>query len=93
MSQFKNRITDMLGIKYPIIQGALAMIGRAKLAAAVSEAGGLGMITAWTLRTPEKLRGEIHKMRTLTDKPFAVDRIHRGGTHGQGVDRWYHKWC
>ncbi|MBM3131719.1 MAG: nitronate monooxygenase [Chloroflexi bacterium] len=70
---WKTRITEMLGIRYPIIQGALAMIGRAELAAAVSEAGGLGMITAWTLRTPDKLRDEIRKARTLTNKPFAVN--------------------
>ncbi len=71
--EWKTRITEQLGIQYPIIQGALAMIGRAKLAAAVSEAGGLGMITAWTLKTPEKLRDEIRLLRTMTDKPFAVN--------------------
>jgi NAD(P)H-dependent flavin oxidoreductase YrpB (nitropropane dioxygenase family) len=71
--KWKTRITDLLGIKYPIIEGALANIGRAQLAAAVSDAGGLGMITAWTLRTPEKLRAEIKKVRALTDKPFAVN--------------------
>lgn len=71
--KWNTRITRMLGIEYPILQGALAMIGRAELAAAVSEAGGLGMITAWTLRTPERLREEIHKMRSLTAKPFAVN--------------------
>ena len=71
--EWKTRLTEQLGIKYPIIQGALAMIGRAKLAAAVSEAGGLGMITAWTLKTPEKLREEIHLLKSMTDKPFAVN--------------------
>ena len=71
--EWKTRITEQLGIKYPIIQGALAMIGKAELAAAVSNAGGLGMITAWTLKTPEKLRAEIQKCRSLTDKPFAVN--------------------
>ena len=50
--EWKTRITEQLGIQYPIIQGALAMIGKAELAAAVSNAGGLGMITAWTLKTP-----------------------------------------
>ena len=49
------------------------MIGRAELAAAVSEAGGLGMITAWTMRKPERLREEIRKCQSLTDKPFAVN--------------------
>ena len=71
--EWKTRITERLGIQYPIIQGALAMIGRAKLAAAVSEAGGLGMITAWTLKKPEKLREEIRLLRSMTDKPFAVN--------------------
>lgn len=70
---WNTRITRILNIKYPIIQGALAMIGRAELAAAVSEAGGLGMITAWTLKKPERLQKEIHKLRELTDKPFAVN--------------------
>jgi NAD(P)H-dependent flavin oxidoreductase YrpB (nitropropane dioxygenase family) len=71
--KWKTRITDLLGIKYPILQGALANIGRAELAAAVSEAGCLGMITAWTLKTPEKLRNQIRKARRLTDKPIAVN--------------------
>jgi len=71
--KWKTRVTELLGIKYPIIQGALAGIGIAPLAAAVSEAGGLGMVTAWTLRTPEKLREEIKKTRAMTDKPFAVN--------------------
>jgi NAD(P)H-dependent flavin oxidoreductase YrpB (nitropropane dioxygenase family) len=55
------------------MEGALAVIGTADLAAPVSEAGGLGTITAWTLRTPEKLREEIRKLRSMTDKPFAVN--------------------
>ncbi len=71
--KWKTRITDLLGIQYPVIEGALANIGRAELAAAVSDAGGLGMVTAWTLRTPEKLRAEIKKVRALTDKPFGVN--------------------
>ena len=72
-TKWKTRVTELLGIRYPIIQGALAGIGNAELAAAVSEAGGLGMITAWTLRTPERLRDEIHRARGMTDKPFAVN--------------------
>lgn len=71
--EWKTRITDLLGIKYPIIEGALANIGRAELAAAVSEAGGLGMITAWTLKTPAKLRNQIRKAQLLTDKPISVN--------------------
>jgi len=71
--QWKTRITELFGIEYPIIEGALAIIGNASLATPVSQAGGLGMITAWTLRTPENLRKEIHKLRSITDKPFAVN--------------------
>ncbi len=71
--EWKTGITELLGIRYPIIEGALAIIGTADLAVPVSEAGGLGTITAWTLRTPEKLREEIHKARSMTDKPFAVN--------------------
>jgi NAD(P)H-dependent flavin oxidoreductase YrpB (nitropropane dioxygenase family) len=71
--EWKTRITEMIGIRYPIMEGALAVIGTADLAAPVSEAGGLGTITAWTLRTPERLREEICKLRSMTDKPFAVN--------------------
>ena len=71
--EWKTRITELLGIRYPIMEGALAIIGTADLAVPVSEAGGLGTITAWTLRTPEKLREEIRKARSMTDKPFAVN--------------------
>ncbi|MGF9891251.1 nitronate monooxygenase [Priestia megaterium] len=69
----KTRITEIFGIKYPIVQGGLAYLAYAELAAAVSNAGGLGQITAATLRTPEKLRNEIRKVRELTDKPFGVN--------------------
>ena len=69
----KTRVTEILGIQYPIVQGGLAYLAYAELAAAVSNAGGLGQITAATLGTPEKLRDEIRKVRTLTDKPFAVN--------------------
>src|SRR4051812_18140426 len=69
----RTRITDLLNIKYPIIQGGLAYLGNAELAAAVSNAGGLGQITAMTLFTPERLREEIQKVRSLTNKPFGVN--------------------
>ena len=68
-----TRVTDIFGIKYPIIQGGLAYLAYAELAAAVSNAGGLGQITAMTLGTPEKVREEIRKVRMLTDKPFGVN--------------------
>lgn len=71
--EWKTRITELFGIKYPIIEGALAGIGNADIAVPVSEAGGLGMITARALSTPENLRKEIRKARSLTDKPLAVN--------------------
>ena len=70
---WKTRITEMLGIQYPIIEGAMVGLGTVDLAAAISEAGGLGMVNAWMLRAPEKLRKAIHKARSLTNKPFAVN--------------------
>ncbi|MBU8908202.1 NAD(P)H-dependent flavin oxidoreductase [Desertibacillus haloalkaliphilus] len=69
----KTRVTDIFGIEYPIVQGGLAYLAYAELAAAVSNAGGLGQITAATLGTPDKLREEIRKVRTLTNKPFGVN--------------------
>ena len=68
--EWKTRVTDLLGIRYPIIQGAFGSFGKADLAVAVSEAGGLGMITANALRTPERLRREIRRARSTTDKPL-----------------------
>ncbi|WP_338421084.1 NAD(P)H-dependent flavin oxidoreductase [Mesobacillus harenae] len=69
----KTRITKLLGIEYPIICGGMFQVGRAELAAAVSEAGGLGIITSKTQVSPEGLRSEIHKVKSLTKKPFAVN--------------------
>ena len=63
----------MLGIRYPIIQGGMMWVGRAELASAVSNAGGLGILTALTQPTPEALAKEIERCRTLTDKPFGVN--------------------
>lgn len=71
--KWKTRVTDLLGIEYPIIQGGLAYLAYAELAAAVSEAGGLGQITAMSLGDPEALRAEIKKVRELTTKPFGVN--------------------
>ena len=71
--QWKTRVTDLLGIKYPIIQGGLAYLAYADLCAAVSNAGGLGQITAMSLDSPDALRAEIKKVRTLTDKSFGVN--------------------
>lgn len=69
----KTRITELLGIRYPIIQGGMMWVGRAEMAAAVSNAGGLGILTALTQPTPEALGEEIERCRSLTDKPFGVN--------------------
>src|SRR5690606_2152056 len=69
----KTRITELFGIKYPIIQGGMHYVGLAELAAAVSNAGGLGIITGLTQRTPELLAKEIARCREMSDKPFGVN--------------------
>ena len=69
----KTQVTEMLGIRYPIIQGGMQWVGTAELASAVSNAGGLGILTALTQPTPEDLRREIERCRTMTDKPFGVN--------------------
>lgn len=78
---WKTRITDMLNIQYPIIQGGLAYLAYSELAAAVSNAGGLGQITAMSLGEPELLREEIARVRMKTDKPFGVNFA--VGQHGR----------
>ena len=69
----KTRITELFGIEHPIIQGGMHWVGYAELAAAVSNAGGLGIITALTQPTPEDLAKEIARCKTLTDKPIGVN--------------------
>lgn len=69
----KTRITEILGIRYPIVQGGMQWVGRAELASAVSNAGGLGMITALTQPTPDDLAREIVRCRSMTDHPFGVN--------------------
>ncbi|MBY0329716.1 MAG: nitronate monooxygenase [Acetobacteraceae bacterium] len=69
----ETRVTRLLGIRYPIVQGGLARVAFADLAAAVSNAGGLGQIAVAGLDGPEGLRAEIRRCRSLTDKPFAVN--------------------
>jgi NAD(P)H-dependent flavin oxidoreductase YrpB (nitropropane dioxygenase family) len=69
----KTRITELFGIEHPIIQGGMHFVGFAELAAAVSNAGGLGLITALTQGSPEKLAKEISRCREMTDKPFGVN--------------------
>lgn len=69
----KTCVTQLLNIRYPIVQGGMQWVSYAQLAAAVSNAGGLGIITALTQATPEDLVKEIQKTRELTDKPFGVN--------------------
>ncbi|MBD1380910.1 NAD(P)H-dependent flavin oxidoreductase [Metabacillus arenae] len=79
--EWKTRVTDLLGIKYPIVQGGLAYLAYSELASAVSNAGGLGQITAMSLQTPEELRSEIRKVKEKTDQPFGVN--YAIGQHGR----------
>lgn len=69
----KTAITELFGIRHPIIQGGMHYVGFAELAAAVSNAGGLGIITGLTQKTPELLAKEIARCRDMTDKPFGVN--------------------
>ncbi|MDH2343658.1 nitronate monooxygenase family protein [Bradyrhizobium sp. SSUT18] len=69
----KTAITELFGIEHPIIQGGMHFVGFAALAAAVSNAGGLGIITGLTQKTPELLAKEIARCRDMTDKPFGVN--------------------
>lgn len=70
---FRTRITELLGIQYPIIQGGMLWISTAELVAAVSEAGALGILSGLTFPSPQELEQEIKKTRSLTDKPFGVN--------------------
>lgn len=71
--EWSTRVTDKLKITYPIIQGGLAHLAYAELAAAVSNAGGLGQITAMSMESPMEVKREIQKIKTMTDKPFGVN--------------------
>ncbi|WP_129779959.1 NAD(P)H-dependent flavin oxidoreductase [Peristeroidobacter soli] len=69
----RTRVTELLGTRYPIIQGGMQWVGTAELASAVSNAGALGILTALTQPTPADLRKEIERCRTMTDQPFGVN--------------------
>lgn len=69
----KTRITELLEIEHPIVQGGMQWVGTAEMASAVSNAGGLGILTALTQPSPEALRAEIERCRGMTDKPFGVN--------------------
>lgn len=84
--EWNTRVTDILGIQYPIIQGGLAHLAYSELASAVSNAGGLGQITAMSLETPELLREEIRKTRARTENPFGVNFAI--GQHGLPYQRY-----
>ena len=71
--KLNTRITEMLGIQRPILSGAMQWLAKAELVAAVSNAGGLGVMSSATFPTAEDLRAEIRKCKALTDKPFAVN--------------------
>lgn len=70
---FNTKVTKMLGIKYPIIQGGMMWVSKAKLVSAISNSGGLGILSALTFKTTEDLEEEIKKCKDLTDKPFGVN--------------------
>ncbi len=70
---FKTRITEMLGIEYPIVQAAMATVARAELVSAVSNAGGLGIVCALTFPSADELASEIRRIKQMTDKPFGVN--------------------
>ena len=69
----KTRITELFGIEHPIIQGGMHFVGFAELASAVSNAGGLGILTALTQPSPAHLAAEIRRCREMTDRPFGVN--------------------
>ncbi|HVX18249.1 MAG TPA: nitronate monooxygenase family protein [Acidimicrobiales bacterium] len=73
MGKFTTRVTEALGIEHPIVQGGMAIVGVAELASAVSNAGGLGILTGLTHPTPDHLAAEIERCRSMTDKPFGVN--------------------
>jgi NADH:quinone reductase (non-electrogenic) len=83
---WQTKITSMLNIDYPIIQGGLAHLAYSELAAAVSNAGGLGQITAMSLENPELLRNEIQKVKNKTSKPFGVNFAI--GQHGRPFEKF-----
>jgi NAD(P)H-dependent flavin oxidoreductase YrpB (nitropropane dioxygenase family) len=85
---FETRITKLFNIKYPIICGGMMWLGRAELAAAVANAGGLGFITASTFPTLEELRADIRKARDLTDKPIGLNINLFPAARPQPVEEW-----
>ncbi|WP_033829353.1 NAD(P)H-dependent flavin oxidoreductase [Bacillus andreraoultii] len=83
---WETRVTEILNIQYPIVQGGLAHLAYSELAAAVSNAGGLGQITAMSLPSPNDLREEIHKVKSMTSRPFGVNFAI--GQHGRPYSKF-----
>ena len=88
MNSHGNRITELLGIEYPIIQGGMRWVARAELAAAVGNAGGLGFISAHTHASADALAREIDQVRALSDKPFGVNLTVLGSNAGLDYDAY-----
>lgn len=84
----RTRITELLGIRYPIVQGGMQWVGRAGLVAAVSNAGGLGLLTARTQPTPAELLREVERTRQLTDKPFGINLTLSWANKNTRYDGW-----
>ena len=82
---FRTRITELLGIDYPIVQGGMRWAARAELAAAVGNAGGLGFISAHTQPTPAALVQEIARARELSNKPFGINLTLLPANTGSGL--------
>src|SRR5437773_3812883 len=73
MLMMKTRVTELLGTRYPIVQGGMQWVGLAEMASAVANAGGLGMLTGLSQPTPEALGKEIDRCRAMTDQPFGIN--------------------
>ena len=92
---WNTRITKLTNTQYPIIMGAFAIIGKAEFAAAFSNAGGLGIITALNFRTNEELKEEIEKMKNLTNKPYGVNftvwppQVRQRGERAQSEESYF----
>ncbi|MBT9148750.1 MAG: NAD(P)H-dependent flavin oxidoreductase [Dehalococcoidia bacterium] len=85
---FQTRLTQLLGIEYPIIQGGMQWISRSELVGAVSNAGGLGILSALTFASPADLAAEIRKTRGITDKPFGVNLTMLPTLHPVDIDSY-----
>jgi nitronate monooxygenase len=92
---WNTRITQMTNTQYPIIMGAFAIIGRAEFAAAFSNAGGLGIVTALNFSTSEEFQAELEKMKKLTNKPYGVNftvwppQVRRQSSRTQSEESYY----